>query len=96
MNVNIDKVEIAGLDNINFSLKEFYFLAKRDAEKLKTVILSFISKYPEIPFSPELVLLTNFLLCFSSDASAFALLGIIYKHIVPPYFLSTTEYKQEQ
>ena len=95
MNVKLERTEISGLDNINYSLKEFYFLTKRNPEKLKNVIMAFISKYPEIPFSPELVVLTNFLLCFSSDSSAFALLGIIYKHIAPAYFITSTEYKQE-
>ncbi|CAD8158605.1 unnamed protein product [Paramecium octaurelia] len=81
--IRFDKTEISGFDNINYSLKEFYYLAGKDNTKLQNVCLTFCSKNPEVAFSAELVSLANFLLCFSSEASTFQLLGIIYKQKPP-------------
>ncbi|CAD8153139.1 unnamed protein product [Paramecium pentaurelia] len=77
--IRFDKTEISGFDNINYSLKEFYYLVGKDNQKLQNVCLTFCSKNPEVQFSAELVCLANFLLCFSSEASTYQLLTIIYK-----------------
>ncbi|CAD8076236.1 unnamed protein product [Paramecium sonneborni] len=74
-----EQVDINGLDNINYSLKDFYSLVGNDNIKLKNVCSTFCSKNPQIEFTPQLVCLANFLLCFSSESSAFQLLNIIYK-----------------
>ena len=60
------------------------------------MVLTLVGKYPEIPFTADLVVLAGFILCFASEHSAFALLVIIYKQIVPNYFTKTTDFKNEQ
>ena len=44
----MEKTEISGLDNINYSLKEFYFLVGKDNVKLQNVCLTFCSKNPGV------------------------------------------------
>lgn len=41
--------------------------------------MTFCAKNPEYKFTAELVCLANFLLCFSSEGSAYQLLCLIYK-----------------
>ncbi|CAD8145137.1 unnamed protein product [Paramecium pentaurelia] len=81
--IKIDQMEFAGLDNINYSLKDFYSLVGKDNVKLQNVCMTFCSKNPDIKLTAEMVCLTNFLLCFSSEASAFQLLNIIYRQKPP-------------
>ncbi|CAD8064418.1 unnamed protein product [Paramecium sonneborni] len=81
--LKMDQVEIIGLDNINYSLKEFYSLVGKDNVKLQNVCMTFCSKNPDISFTAELVCLANFILCFSSESSAFQLLNIIYRQKPP-------------
>ncbi|CAK68799.1 unnamed protein product (macronuclear) [Paramecium tetraurelia] len=87
--LKMDQIEFAGLDNINYSLKDFYALAGKDNVKLQNVCMTFCSKNPDIKLTADMICLANFLLCFSSEASAFQLLNIIYRQKPPEEFLKS-------
>ncbi|CAD8078309.1 unnamed protein product [Paramecium sonneborni] len=89
---------------VNYSIKEFIVNAlknvepQRQKEVVKTSILkvagTLLLLYPQIGYSHEIVLITYFLLCFASEASAYILLTAIYAHILPSqlYPKSNTKY----
>ncbi|CAD8065960.1 unnamed protein product [Paramecium primaurelia] len=89
---------------VNYSIKDFMMAAlknvesQRQKEVVKTSILrvagTFLLLYPQIGYSHEIVLITYFLLCFASEASAYILLTAIYAHIIPSqlYPKTTTKY----
>ncbi|KAM3133334.1 hypothetical protein pb186bvf_014627, partial [Paramecium bursaria] len=75
----------------NYSLKDFSLLVTKnvDSNKIKDAIEqvtgTFLLLHPAVGFSPELVLIVYFLLCFASEASAYLLLNILFSNIFPPY-----------
>ncbi|CAD8185631.1 unnamed protein product [Paramecium pentaurelia] len=75
--------------NLNFSLREFITYLIKDNEhelltqKISKVLGSLLLQYPEIGYSSDQILITLFLLCFSSEASAYALLTVLYSNIIP-------------
>ncbi|CAD8163483.1 unnamed protein product [Paramecium octaurelia] len=78
---------------VNYSIKDFMVAALKNVESfrqkevVKTSILrvagTLLLLYPQIGYSHEVVLITYFLLCFASEASAYILLTAIYAHILP-------------
>ncbi|CAD8163971.1 unnamed protein product [Paramecium octaurelia] len=78
---------------VNYSIKDFMVAALKNVESfrqkevVKTSILrvagTLLLLYPQIGYSHEIVLITYFLLCFASEASAYILLTAIYAHILP-------------
>jgi hypothetical protein len=80
----------------NYSLREFFALALKNTEKntvqatIERIVGTFLLKYPQVGYSAELILLCYFLLCFSSEATAYTLLTVIYSTILPSslYFRS--------
>ncbi|CAD8197429.1 unnamed protein product [Paramecium octaurelia] len=75
--------------NLNFSLREFITYIIKDNEhelltqKISKVLGSLLIKYPDIGYSADQILITLFLLCFSSEASAYVLLTVLYSDIIP-------------
>ncbi|KAM3139675.1 hypothetical protein pb186bvf_008133 [Paramecium bursaria] len=91
----------------NYSLKEFLVVITQAQQQnqikqiLDRVLGTFLIMFPEVGFHIDQILITHFLLCFSSEASAYILLTIIYGYIYPPYLyqsqikLQKYEYENE-
>ncbi|CAD8044444.1 unnamed protein product [Paramecium primaurelia] len=85
-NLNIAFAEIPGV--FNYSLREFIYhvLKDNEYETLKQVtgrvLETFLSNYNEVGFSPDLIMLTVFFLCFGSESAAFSLLNIFFAEMV--------------
>ncbi|CAD8138741.1 unnamed protein product [Paramecium octaurelia] len=85
-NLNIAFAEIPGV--FNYSLREFmyYVIKENEYETLKQVtgrvLETFLSNYHEVGFSPDLIMLTVFFLCFGSEAAAFSLLNIFFAEMI--------------
>lgn len=43
---------------------------------------TFLGLYPEVGYSSDLIVLTIFFLCFSSEATAFSLLNIFFAEMI--------------
>ncbi|CAD8043338.1 unnamed protein product [Paramecium primaurelia] len=85
-NLNIAFAEIPGV--FNYSIREFmyYVIKDNEYETLKQVtgrvLETFLSNYHEVGFSPDLIMLTVFFLCFGSESAAFSLLNIFFAEMV--------------
>lgn len=53
------------------------------AQKVSRVLGALLIQYPDIGYSSDQVFMTVFLLCFASEASAYALLTILYSEVIP-------------
>ncbi|CAD8138739.1 unnamed protein product [Paramecium octaurelia] len=77
--------------NLNYSLREFLFNVMNNIEleqlqqQICRVLGALLLQYPEIGYSSDQVLITIFLLCFCSEASAYTILTILYSDIIPSY-----------
>ncbi|CAK82437.1 unnamed protein product (macronuclear) [Paramecium tetraurelia] len=90
---------------VNYSIKDFMVAALKNVESfrqkevVKTSILrvagTLLLLYPQIGYSHEVVLITYFLLCFASEASAYILLTAIYAHILPSQLYPKTNTKYD-
>ncbi|CAD8132606.1 unnamed protein product [Paramecium octaurelia] len=87
------ELQLAMIDfwlNLNYSLREFlFYLLKDELDQLQQqicrVLGAILLQYPEIGYGPDQVILTIFLLCFCSEASAYTILTILYSEIIPSY-----------
>ncbi|CAD8044443.1 unnamed protein product [Paramecium primaurelia] len=88
------ELQLAMIDfwlNLNYSLREFLFYLLKDLEldqlqqQICRVLGAILLQYPEIGYGPDQVILTIFLLCFCSEASAFTILTILYSEVIPSY-----------
>ncbi|CAD8061741.1 unnamed protein product [Paramecium sonneborni] len=77
--------------NLTYSFREFLFYLTKDIEsdllqqQICRVLGAILLQYPEIGYSSDQVLITTFLLCYCSEASAYAILTILYSEIIPSY-----------
>jgi hypothetical protein len=75
----------------NYSMREFYELVIRGNElelvykAVADVLDVFYRKFPNVGFYADLVVITMFLMCFSSQASTYTLLTVIYGNVIPSY-----------
>ena len=53
------------------------------SQRVSRVLGTLLIQYPDIGYSSDQVLITVFLLCFASEASAYALLTILYSEVIP-------------
>ncbi|CAD8053750.1 unnamed protein product [Paramecium sonneborni] len=85
-NLNNAFSEIPGV--FNYSLREFiyYVIKENEFETLKQatgrILETFLSNYNEVGYSPDLIMLTIFFLCFGTESSAFSLLNIFFAEMV--------------
>ncbi|CAD8178701.1 unnamed protein product [Paramecium octaurelia] len=89
MKQDLNSVMIEFWLNLNFSLREFITYLIKDNEhelltqKISKVLGSLLLQYPDIGYTSDQILITLFLLCFSSEASTYALLTVLYSNIIP-------------
>ncbi|CAD8107249.1 unnamed protein product [Paramecium sonneborni] len=89
MKLDLNSVMMELWFNLNYSLREFFnYLIKENereqlAQKIGRVLGCLLQHYPNIGYVADQVLITLFLLCFSSEASAYVLLTVLYSDIIP-------------
>lgn len=75
--------------NLNYSFREFFSYMIKESEyesvsnRISRVLGALLIQYPDIGYCSDQVLITVFLLCFASEASAYALLTILYSEVIP-------------
>ncbi|CAD8135017.1 unnamed protein product [Paramecium pentaurelia] len=88
------ELQLAMIDfwlNLTYSFREFLFNLMKDIEldllqqQICRVLGALLLQYPEIGYGSDQVMITIFLLCFCSEASAFIILTILYSDIIPSY-----------
>ncbi|KAM3139673.1 hypothetical protein pb186bvf_008131 [Paramecium bursaria] len=73
----------------NYSLKEFFYYLLKDFEPnminttIQKILGTFLLNYPEVGYSPDQAFILLYLLSFSSEASAYTLLTLIYAQMIP-------------
>ena len=72
-------------------MREFYDLVLKGNDReivyqaIGEVLDVFYKKFPNVGFYADLTVITMFLMCFSSAATTFTLLTVIYGNVMPSY-----------